>query len=393
MDSLKDRCAISGIGWTTYSRNSGRSVLSLALEASRKAIEDAGLRKEDIDGIVTYSLADSVPTNAVATCLGLTRIRYYADFNAGGNVACGVVTNAAMAVASGMANCVVVYRALNGSSSIRYAGSDFSKLLASTSIHTDAEGQFLDPYGILIPAHHFALLCRRHMVKYGTTTRQLGQVAIACRKNACLNERAMMRSPLSMPDYKKSRVIADPFRLYDCSLQSDGACAVIVTSAERARALRHRPVYIMAGAQTIGPYGRGGMWSNYFVDHAECYAKYIASDLFGMAGVTPRDVHVAEIYDCFTYSVIVQLEDFGFCRKGEGGPFVEGGRIELGGELPINTAGGLLSEAYIHGLNHVVEAVSQLRGDAGSRQVKDAEIALVTAGGAATTGSALILRK
>jgi acetyl-CoA acetyltransferase len=231
------------------------------------------------------------------------------------------------------------------------------------------------------------------MVKYGTTTKQLGAVAVTCRGNACLNERAMMRTPMTMEDYEKAPVIAEPFRVFDCCLQSDGACAVVVTSAERAKELKQKPVYIMGAAEGSGPYGRGGMWGNYWPDHAECYAKYVAPDLFNMAGVTPRDIDVAEIYDCFTYSVIVQLEDFGFCKKGEGGAFVEGGRIQLGGELPINTCGGLLSEAYIHGLNLVVEAVSQLRGDAGSRQVKDAEIALVTAGGAATTGSALILRR
>ena len=200
-----------------------------------------------------------------------------------------------------------------------------------------------------------------------------------------------MRRPMSMEDYRASPWIAEPFRLLDCCLQSDGACALLITSTERARDLRHRPVTIRAGVTGSGPANRGGMWGNYWHDHAECYARFIAERLFRMAEIEPSDLDFAEIYDCFTYSVIAQFEDFGLCEKGGAGEFFRAGKARLGGELPINTAGGLLSEAYIHGLNNVVEAVSQLRGDAGKRQVSDARLGLVTAGGATSTGSALIL--
>lgn len=383
--------AIAGMGWTAYTRNSGRSVESLALEACRNAIADAGLQLADIDGLVTFGLGDTSTTSVVATGLGLPRVHHYADYGAGGNMACGIVLQAAMAVATGQANNVVVYRALNGASGVRYGGPRFSELLASSSIHSDAEPQFLDTCGITMPAQHFALLCRRHMIKYGTTEMDLAAIAINSREYAVQNDRAMKREPMSLDDYLASPWIAEPFRMLDCCLQSDGACALVVTSTERARDLRHRPVTIRAGITGSGPSNRGLMWGNYWNDHSECYARFVADRLFEQAEVARAELDFAQIYDCFTYSVIAQLEDFGLCEKGGGGAFFREGHARLGGQLPVNTNGGLLSEAYIHGLNSVVEAVSQLRGDAGSRQVKGAELGLVTAGGAASSGSALIL--
>ena len=390
--SIRDKTAIVGIGTTDYSKHSGHTVEVLAFEAASRAIADAGLAPTDIDGITTYGLGDTVATNVLATDLGLSRVRHYADFNAGGNMAAGAVTHAAMAVASGMADYVLVYRALNGSSGVRYGGEAFAELLSRTSIHSDAEAQFLAPHGITMPAQEFALICRRHMVRYGTTHEQLGAVATTCRDHATRNPRAQMQKPMTLDDYLAAPWIAEPFRLYDCCLMTDGACALVVTSAERARDLPHRPIYVMAGVTGGGPANRGGMWGNYWEDHTECYAKYIRDDLYTMAGVGPDDMDLAQIYDCFSYSVIAQLEDFGFCAKGEGGPYVEGGRIGLGGELPVNTGGGLLSEGYIHGLNGVTELVTQLRGDADGRQVDGAEVGLATAGGAAPNGSAVILR-
>ena len=393
--NFKDRTAIVGIGWSPdrYTKYSGVSVLTLALRASKNAIEDSGLLVEDIDGIVTYSLNDSVNSNVVATQLGLPTLQYAVDYTAGGNVACSVVSNAAMAVATGMAKNVLVYRSMNGSSGIRYSMGDRNVIRAGTSSGSDAEPQFLSPYGAFVAPHFFALLTRRHMIQYGLTSRQLGAVAVTCRKNALMNDRAQMQKPMTMEDYDNNTVIYDPLRVYDCCLTSDGACALIVTSAERAKGLRRRPVYIMAAAEGGGPGCRGIMWSPNRPDYAESWAKYIAPTLWERAGIVPKDIDFAELYDCFTVSVTCQLEDFGFCKKGEGGPFAEEGRMELTGELPVNTQGGLLSEAYIHGLNNVVEAVSQLRGDAGVRQVKNAEIGLVSAGGAASMGSALILKR
>jgi len=393
MNAFRDQTAVVGIGATAYTKDSQRSVEALALEACRDAINDAGLTRDDIDGIVTYGLADTVSTSTVATGLGLPHLRYSVDLNAGGNMAAGSVLHAAMAVATGQAECVVVYRALNGSSGVRYGGIEFTELLEQTSIHSDAESQFLSPYGILMPAHEFAMLCRRHMIEFGTTHEQLGAVATTCREHANLNPRAQMQHrEMSMDDYLHSPWVADPLRVFDCCLMTDGACAVVVTSADRAGDLAQRPVYLSAGGIGTGKANRGGMWSNYWADHSECYAKYLSADLYKRAGLGPEDFDVAELYDCFTISVITQLEGFGFCKPGEGGPFCEDGRIGIQGELPVNTNGGLLSEGYIHGLNSVYELVEQLRGHAGPRQVAGAQVGLATAGGAAANGSAVILR-
>jgi len=391
MSGISGRAAIAGVGETAYTRNSGKTVEELALEAAHAAIADAGLRPRDVDAVVSYGLGDTVSSLVVATGLGLPKLRHYADFNTGGNMACGVVVQAAMAVATGLADTVLVYRALNGASGTRYGGAAFAEMLARTSVHSDAEPQFLDPYGIVMPAHHFAMLCRRHMTKYGTTEEQLGHIAVTCREHAMLNERAQERRPLTLESYMAGRWIAEPFRLYDCCLQTDGACALVVTSAERARDLKQKPVPILAAVTQAGPAARGGMWGNSWPEHADSYAKYLRDELFGQAGLGPDDIDVAELYDCFTYSILAQAEDYGFCKKGEGGPFFAEGNGKLGSRLPINTNGGLLSEGYIHGLNNVVEGVYQLRGQAGARQVRDAQVALCTAGGAASTGSALIL--
>lgn len=389
--NFNSAASIAGIGWTDYTRNSGKPVDALALEACRNAIEDAGLVPADVDGIVSFGLGDTATTSVVATGLGLPVVNHYADYGAGGNMACGVVLHAAMAVATGQATNVLVYRALNGASGVRYGGARFSELLAESSIHSDSEPQFLDTCGITMPAQHFALLCRRHMIKYGTTEEDLAAVAMNGRAHAIDNERAMKRTPMTLNDYRASPWIAEPFRMYDCCLQSDGACALLVTSTERARDMRHRPVTVRAGVTGNGPANRGLMWGNSWPDHAECYARFIADRLFGMAGIERGDLDFAQVYDCFTYSVIGQFEDFGLCKKGEAGAFFREGHARIGGKLPVNTAGGLLSEAYIHGLNNAIEAVSQLRGHAGKRQVQDAELGLVTAGGATSTGSALIL--
>lgn len=382
---LRDRYAISGVGQTRYSSNSGTTVLALTLEACRNAVTDAGIRLEEVDGIVSYHFGDSVPAIAAATGLGLPAARYAVDFSAGGNAANLVIQAAAMAIDAGLARAVLCYRAMNGRSGYRLG----------SSRDVDASGitQYTAPYGWITYPQAMAMWCRRHMVKYGTTSEQLGAVAVTCRRNASLNERAMMRTPITLDDYLASRMIVEPFRLLDICLETDGACAVLITSAERAQDLRHRPVHITGAAYGGGPNQGDDLFDSIrWPDHAHNYAKYIADDLWRSAGVGPEDVDVAEIYDCFTYSVIMQLEGFGFCGEGDGGRFVQDGRIGRDGELPINTHGGLLSEAYIHGLNHVVEAVEQLRGEAGPRQVPGAEIALTTAG-AMTVGSALVLRR
>ncbi|MDF3075019.1 MAG: hypothetical protein K0S54_2686 [Alphaproteobacteria bacterium] len=385
MYRLRDRYAIVGIGTTDYTKQSGRTVLDLASEAVGNAIADAGLAPKDVDGLVSFQFNDSVPGIAVATSLGIPNVGYAVDYAAGGNGANLIVLAAAAAIEAGLAETVVCYRAMNGRSGFRLGGGrEFS-----------ARGvtQYTAPYGWITYPQAMAMWCRRHMICYGTTAEQLGRVAVQQRANALANPRAMQRQPLSMEQYFRSRPIVDPFRLYDICLESDGACAVIVTAAERATDMPHRPVYIMGGAYGGGPNQGDDLFDAIrWPEHARNYSHYIADHLWASAGVGPQDVDVAEIYDCFTYSVLMQLEGFGFCKEGEGGAYVESGITACNGQMPVNTHGGLLSEAYIHGFNHVIEAVEQLRGNAGLRQVADAEIALTTAG-AMTCGSAMILRR
>jgi acetyl-CoA acetyltransferase len=250
---------------------------------------------------------------------------------------------------------------------------------------------FENPYGVFVPAQWYAFIARRHMYEYGTTSRQFGAVAVAMRKYAQLNDNAIMRGkPMTIDEHQNSSMVVDPLRLLDCCLESDGAAAVVICSADRVRDVRHQPIYIMGVAE--GHPDSPSCLSNR-PSLTELGVKKAAPRAFAMAGVTPKDIDVAEIYDCFTPIVICQLEDIGFCNKGEGGPFVEGGRIELGGELPVNTHGGLLSQSHVLGMNHVAEAVKQLRGSAGKAQVKDTEIALVSGYGDMGAGSIAILRR
>jgi acetyl-CoA acetyltransferase len=383
--ALKDKCAIVGVGTTAYSAKSGRTVRALAIEACANAIADAGLKPAEVDGIVSYNFNDSVPAIAVATGLDIPNAGYAVDFLAGGNAANLIVLSAIAAIEAGLADTVVCYRAMNGRSGFRLGG--------GREMRASGPTQFTAPFGWITYPQAMAMWCRRYMVKYGIKPEQLGEVAVTFRNNAIENPRAMQRKPLSMDDYLSSRMIVDPFRLYDICLETDGACAVVVTSAERAKNMKQRPVYVMGGA-----YGGGAQQGDdlfdciRWEDHSKNYSHFIADDLWRSAGIGPKDIDVAEIYDCFTYSVFMQLEGFGFCGLGEAGGFVEAGNIRPSGSLPVNTHGGLLSEGYIHGFNHVVEAVEQLRGQSGPRQVKDAEIALTTAG-AMTCGSAMILRR
>ena len=384
MFALRDKYSIAGIGWTEFSKRSGRTVRSLASEACIKATADAGLKISDIDGIVSYNFNDSAPAIAVATEIGVPQAGYAVDFLSGGNAANLIILSAVAAIEAGLAKTVLCYRAMNGRSGFRLGG---GRDMSAYNIT-----QYTAPFGWITYPQAMAMWCRRHMIEYGTTAEQLGEIAVQFRKNAEHNERAMQRTPITMDDYFNSRMIVDPFHMLDICLETDGACAVLVTSTERAKDMVHKPIRIMGGAYGGGPdQGEDLFDAIRWPDHSHNYAKYIADDLWKSAGIGPKDIDLAQIYDCFTYSIIMQLEGLGFCKDGEGGPFVQGGRIAPTGELPLNTAGGLLSEGYIHGLNHVVEAVQQLRGDAGVRQVPDVEVCLTTAG-AMTCGSALVLR-
>ncbi len=381
---MRDRVAIAGIGMTELSKDSGVSTLTLGCRAILAAVADAGLRPEQIDGIATHRVGDSVLPGVLAQALGLRDLRWYVDQFGGGSTSCSIVGQAALAVHAGLADAVVCYRAINARSEFRMGGTGRPLVDA-------VETQYQAPYGYFAPPQQFAMAAREHMLRYGTTHEQLGAVAVAQRAHAADNERALQRAPITMDDYLASRWVVEPFRLLDCCLETDGAVAVVLTSAERARDLRHGPVLIRGAA-----WGSGfTLYSNQQPDLTVTPAAAMARRLWSLAGLGPSDVDVAELYDCFTYTVVVQLEDYGFCEKGEGGDFVASGATRLGGRLPVNTHGGFLSEGYVHGLNHVYEAVSQLRGDAGARQVAGAEVALCTAQPGYVSGNtgALVLRR
>ena len=390
--TLKDKAIIVGIGETEYSKNSGMSQLALFLQAATRAIEDAGLGLKEIDGVVIAM--GVIPFEDIAVNLGTEDLKYAVSILMGGASAVASLQSAAMAVASGIATNVLCLTGWNGYSAMRTSALGRAVDTVSAMPMASPIAKLRDfemPYGVFVPAQWYSPMAMRHMHEYGTTSRQLGAVAVACRKHAQLNERAMMRGrPMTIEDHQNSRMIVTPFRLFDCCLESDGAAAVVVSSAQRAKDMKQRPVYIMGVAEGHPvPVDQIANREDMF----QIGPSYAAPRAFAMAGVTTKDIDVAEIYDCFTWVVICQLEALGFCKRGEGGPFVEGGRIELGGELPINTHGGLLSQAHVLGMNHIVEAVRQLRGDAGEAQVKDAEIALVTGWGDLGDGSVAILRR
>ena len=365
----RGQAAIAGIGCTEFSRESGVSTFALAARAVKAAVEDAGLQVGDIDGLATFGVNDSVSPNLLAQSLGVRSMRYYVDQWFGGSVSLSVLGQASLAVSAGVAECVVCYRALNGRSGRRLSG-------ASAATGQGVwDTQFRLSSGYLAPAQEIAMAARAHMLRYGTTSEDLGRIAVLSRSNALDNDRAMMRKPMTMDDYLASGWIAEPFRKFDCCLETDGGVALVVVSAERARDLPHRAVLVQGAA-----WGGGvNLINSGCTDLAESPATLIADRLYGAAGVGPADIDFAELYDCFTYSVLSQIEGYGFCEPGGvPGMLAEGAFDRATGSLPINTHGGLLSEGYIHGMNHVLEAVQQIRGDAGPRQVARHDVALVT---------------
>ncbi|MFI6389417.1 thiolase C-terminal domain-containing protein [Nonomuraea sp. NPDC050540] len=371
--NFTDRTAVVGVGYTPFTKNSQVSTLTLACRAIMAALADAGLDPSDVDGLATHRVGDSAPPSLVGPALGLDDPSWYLDQFGGGSVSHAVAGQAALAVAAGLADTVVFYRAINARSEFRMG----------QAANPSPEVQYQAPYGLTAPVQHFALAARAHMLRYGTTEEHLGRIAVRQRAHAAKNPRALMRTPITLDDYLASRWIAEPFRLLDCCLETDGACALVITTAERARSLRRTPVLISAAAWGGGQSFLSG------ADPTVSAAAALAPRLYGQAGLTPADIDLAQLYDCFTYSVLVQLEDYGFCSKGDGGPFAASGEGP-----PVNTHGGFLSEGYVHGINHIAEAVSQLRGEAGDRQVPGARVALSTSqpGYILPATSALILR-
>lgn len=384
----RGRCCIVGIGQSQYTHWGGitdRSQFQVTAQAILAALDDAGLRPEDVDGLSSYSNDTNEP-NLMQVALGIPRLRVSSMVWGGaGGGTCGSVSLACSAIESGRADVVVAYRGLCQGQARRFGRHGPGRV----------NGNFVDPFGLMAPPQMLAMIVQRFMHLYPITAEHLAEVALNARANANRNPHAVMhRRTLTREEYFASRWIAEPLRLYDCCLETDGAAAVVITSRDRARDARSRPVEILSAVQGGGPGWGSGALSGHNMpdaDYASTNLRSLASDLFGMAGVTPADIDVAQIYDHFSGMVLMALEDLGFCGKGESGSFVASGAIRWpDGRLPLNTSGGQLSEAYVHGMNLVVEGVRQMRGTSTS-QVQDAKTCLVTGGLGVSPSSAMIL--
>ncbi len=404
MNTLRDKYCIVGVGETEYSRASGRTTRAMAVDAIRHAILDAGLRAADVDGMMSYQSGDSTLSNWVASDLGL-RLNFYMDVVGGGSSTEALIGLAMGAIETGMCSTVALFRSMNGYSEFRIGG---------TGVRAAQPVRSLDlaqvPFGMRSAGQNFALTFMRHMYEYGTTSEQVAHVKVAHSRHASQNPKAVQRERVSVQDVVGSRWIVKPLHLLDCCLETDNATCVIVTSAERARDLRRRPVYVMGVAGRVNKPRLDFHWAHGPITRV---AGYYAKDIvFGQAGVTPEDVDVTGSYDAFTFTTMLQLEEYGFCKKGEGGHYVSSGIIELGGKRPNNTSGGHLCEGYTHGMSMVIENVRQLRSTVddscpgaadgrhtydyapgGCRQVRDAEITMNLGWAMPPTGSALIMRR
>jgi acetyl-CoA acetyltransferase len=374
--------ALTGVGYAPFSRQSGVGVLDLAITAAKRAAEDAGLALSEIDGISCFHEGDTALSRDLAAALGLPAVNWWLDSLAGGNYPCAAIGQAAMAVREGAARHVLVYRAMNGRSGRRMG-----------QFRLDSPGgvrQFMLPYGFGSPPQVFGMLCSRFMYETGAGREALAAVAISQRHYAVNNPRAVFRTPLTRDEYLAGRPIAEPLTLFDCCQETDGACAVVVSEESAAASLRHPVIRVAAVSSGIGPGGRYPF--DQYPDFTRSCLADMADGLFARAGLARADIDVAELYDAFTFEVLMQLEDVGFCGRGEAADFFDDSCGGVGSKLPINTHGGLLSEGYVQGLNHVCEAVLQLRGGCGVRQVEGARTALVTSLGFGS-GSMMILAR
>src|SRR4051794_18442358 len=384
---LASTAAIAGIGATEFSKNSGRSELRLACEAVQAAVEDAGLQLSDVDGMVTFTM-DTNPEVEIARNLGIGDLQFFSRIHHGGGAACATVQQAAMAVTTGVADVVVCYRAFNERSGHRFGSGVQGRPPVSNA--ENSMYAWYSPHGLLTPAQWVAMSARRYMHEYGATSEDFGRVAVAGRKHAATNPKAFFyQKPITLEDHQNSRWIVEPLHLLDCCQESDGGQALVVTSLERARDLAQTPAVVRAAAQGAGEDQQ--MMTSYYRESISGLPemRLVADQLWATSGLGPDDVQTAVIYDHFTPFVLTQLEEFGFCGRGEAKDYIRDGRIEVGGKLPINTHGGQLGEAYIHGMNGIAEGVRQVRGTS-VNQVPGVEHVLVTAGtGVPTSGLVL----
>lgn len=381
--------SIIGLGATEFSKNSGRSEMQLACEAALAAVRDAGISGADVDGMATFSMDNNWEIE-VHRQIGGQELRFFSRTEYGGGGAIGPFAHAVSAIQSGQCETVVIYRGMNERSGLRFGGGEIMSMnpLNPDMIHFS----HYFPTGFMTPASWIAMSARRYMHEYGATSEDFGRIAVSFRDFAATNPEAFYyERPITLEEHQESRLIADPLRLYDCCQESDGAVAFVLTSTENAKAIGADAIEIASVRQCALPSSR--QVTPFYSEAITHFPEFdaIAEDLYQLAGCTPQDIDVACLYDHFSPSVLPQLESFGFCKRGEGKDFVAGGHIGRGGSLPVNTNGGQIGEAYIHGLNGIAEIVRQLRGTS-VNQVDGAVTALVTAGAGVPTGAA-ILRK
>jgi acetyl-CoA acetyltransferase len=406
LGALTDKYCIVGVGETPHMKFSGRTTLSMACEAILKACQDAGLHPHQIDGMTSYQVGDSTSSNHVATALGM-RLNYSVDIVGGGSSTEALIAHAIGLLEAGYCKNMVIFRSMNGRSGVRMGGQ--SPTGPAQPAMAAGDGQFRMVQGFTTPAQSFGMSCMRYMRDTGATTDTLAEVAVAHRRHATLNPKAVMKTPITIEDHHNSRWVCKPFRLLDCCLETDVAAALIIAPREQAYDLRRPPVYIMGGtARTMAPspiwnYARPRIW--------HVAGNYGRERLFGMSGVRPEDIDFVSSYDAFTFTTLIQFEAYGFCGPGEAKDFVKNGNIQIDGGLPSNLSGGHLSEGYTHGISMVIENVRQLRGMAddycpdwergvhtydrskGCRQFKNPRIAACLGWGNEVTSSSVILRR
>jgi len=389
MNAIRDQAAIVGIGQTPFSKALGRSEIDMAVEAIHAACADAGLSPHEIDGVARFDM-ETIDEEKLLSILS-PELGYHVCTPFGGGGAVSVLVHAASAIALGLARHVLVFRSrARGKQSVYGKGSNQGgRFWERMALELPELDQWQVPYGLVTPFMEMAMIARRHMIDFGTTERQFAEVAVAQRRHAQRNPNAVMQTPMTLEDHAASRYVAEPFRLFDCNIETDGAVAMIVSSTERAHDLRQPPALIHAGALAAGSHHRR-LSTLFSRDRDHDSAARVGRELWASSGLQPSDVDAFFCYDFFTAFVLIALEDYGFCKRGEGGPFVEDQGIYFdGGRMPTNTSGGQLSEAFIHGVNNALEAVRQIRGESTS-QVPDCELVLLAGANTDPTGSVLL---
>ena len=384
MTGLRGAAAIVGIGATEFSKASGRSELQLACEAVLAAIADAGLKPSDVDGMVTFT-AESSSEIHVARNTGIGDLTFFSRVPHGGGAACGTVAQAAAAIATGLASVVVCWRAFNERSGERYGLGQANRPMDTNADR--AAYSWMTPYGLSTPAQWVAMFARRYMHEYAATSEDFGRVAVVDRKHAATNPNAWFyQRPITLEEHQASRWIAEPLHLLDCCQETDGGQAIVLVSAERARDLPNRPATVLAGAQGSGKDQH--MMTSYYRPSISGIPEMglVGDQLWAQSGLRPDDVQAAILYDHFTPFVLPQLEELGFCGRGEAAGFIADGNLELDGRLPMNTHGGQLGEAYLHGMNGIAEAVRLVRGTSVNQPPSVTSVVVTAGTGVPTSG-------